>query len=98
MNPYDVASPRVTTALPLEDVMPITLHPAADNAPYIPHGMARMNLFVTFEEEHMETPAIPRYNTREPDHANTLPIRLILLNNEFSAPLPLQSTKLLLFP
>jgi hypothetical protein len=23
-----------------------------------------MNLFDTFEEEHMETPAVPRYNTR----------------------------------
>jgi hypothetical protein len=26
--------------------------------------MAGMNLFNTFEEEHMETPALPRYNTR----------------------------------
>jgi hypothetical protein len=26
--------------------------------------MAGMNLFETFEEEHMETPALPRYNTR----------------------------------
>jgi hypothetical protein len=26
--------------------------------------MAGMNLFYTFEEEHMETPALPRYNTR----------------------------------
>jgi hypothetical protein len=30
----------------------------------MPQGMAGMNLFDTFEEEHMETPAIPRYNTR----------------------------------
>jgi hypothetical protein len=27
-------------------------------------GMAGVNLFDTFEEEHMETPAVPRYNTR----------------------------------
>jgi hypothetical protein len=26
--------------------------------------MAGMNLFDTFEEEHMETPALPRYNNR----------------------------------
>jgi hypothetical protein len=64
MNPYYVASPRVTTALPLADVIPLTPHPAANNAPYMPQGMAGMNLFATFEEEHMETPAIPRYNTR----------------------------------
>jgi hypothetical protein len=64
MNPYDVASPRVTTALPLVDGIPLTPRPAADNAPYMPQGMAGMNLFDTFEEEHMETPAIPRYNTR----------------------------------
>jgi hypothetical protein len=30
----------------------------------MPQGMAGMNLFDTFEEEHMETPAVPRYNTR----------------------------------
>jgi hypothetical protein len=64
MNPNDVASPRVTTALPLADVIPLTPHPASDNAPYMPQGMAGMNLFDTFEEEHMETPAVPRYNTR----------------------------------
>jgi hypothetical protein len=27
-------------------------------------GMAGMNLFDTFEKEHMKTPALPRYNTR----------------------------------
>jgi hypothetical protein len=64
MNPYDVSSPRVTTALPLADAIPRTPHPDADNAPYMPQGMAGMHLFDTFEEEHMETPAIPRYNTR----------------------------------
>jgi hypothetical protein len=30
----------------------------------MPQGMSGMNLFDTFEEEHMETPALPRYNTR----------------------------------
>jgi hypothetical protein len=30
----------------------------------MPQGMAGMNLFDTFEEEHMETPSLPRYNTR----------------------------------
>jgi hypothetical protein len=30
----------------------------------VPQGMAGMNLFDTFEEEHIETPALPRYNTR----------------------------------
>jgi hypothetical protein len=64
MNPNDVASPRVPTAMPLTDVIPITPHPASDNAPYMPQGMASMNLFDTFEEEHMETPAVPRYNNR----------------------------------
>jgi hypothetical protein len=30
----------------------------------MPQGMAGVNLFDTFEEEHMETPAVPWYNTR----------------------------------
>jgi hypothetical protein len=30
----------------------------------MPQGMDGMNLLDTFEEEHMENPAIPRYNTR----------------------------------
>jgi hypothetical protein len=64
MNPNDVASPRVWTALPLMDGIPLTPHPASDNAPYMPRGLSGMNLFDTFEEEHMETPAVPRYNTR----------------------------------
>jgi hypothetical protein len=50
MNPSDVASPRVTTTLPLTDVIPLTPHTAAENSPYVPHGMAGMNLFDTFEE------------------------------------------------
>jgi hypothetical protein len=64
MNPYNVAFQRVTTALPLADIILLTPHPAENNAPYIPQAMAGMNLFNTFEEEHMETPEIPRYNTR----------------------------------
>jgi hypothetical protein len=64
MNPSDLASPRVTTTLPLADVIPLTTHPAAENAHYMPQSMAGMNVFDTFEEEHMETPALPRYNTR----------------------------------
>jgi hypothetical protein len=46
------------------DGIPLTPHPASDNAPYMPRGLSGMNLFDTFEEEHMETPAVPRYNTR----------------------------------
>jgi hypothetical protein len=64
MNPRDVAYPRVATQLPLADGITLTPHPAAENAPYVPQGMAGMNLLDTFEEEHMETPALPRYNTR----------------------------------
>jgi hypothetical protein len=64
MNPSDVASPMVTTTLPLADVIPLTPHPAAESAHYVPQGMAGMKLFDTFEEEHMETPALPVYNTR----------------------------------
>jgi hypothetical protein len=64
MNPSNVSSPRVTPTLPLADVIPLTSHPAAKNAPYVPQGMAGMYLFDTFEERHMETPALPRYNTR----------------------------------
>jgi hypothetical protein len=59
MNPNDVASPRVMAEFPLTDVVTLNPHPASDNAPYMPQGMAGMNLFDTFEEEHMETPAAP---------------------------------------
>jgi hypothetical protein len=62
--PSNVASPRVTTTLSLADVIPLTPHPAAENAPYVTQGMAGTNLFDTFEEEHMDTPSLPRYNTR----------------------------------
>jgi hypothetical protein len=64
MNPRDVSSPRVTPTFTLSDVIPLTLHPAAENPPYVLQGTAGMNLFDTFEEEHMETPALSRYNTR----------------------------------
>jgi hypothetical protein len=60
----DVSSPRVNHTLSINSVIPLTPHPAAENGPCVPQGMAGMNLFETFEEEHMETPALPRYNTR----------------------------------
>jgi hypothetical protein len=60
MNPVDVSSPRVAHTC----VIPITPHPAAESAPYLPQGMAGMNIFDTFEQEHMEPPSLPRYNTR----------------------------------
>jgi hypothetical protein len=64
MNSMDASSLRVTHTLPITSVIPLTPNPAAENTPYVPQGMAGMNLFDTFEEEHMETPALPRYNTR----------------------------------
>jgi hypothetical protein len=64
MNPSDVSSTRVMPTLPLADAIPLTPHPAAESDPYVPQDMAGMNSFETFEEEHMETPALPRYNTR----------------------------------
>jgi hypothetical protein len=64
LNSSDVAPPRVPTPLPPTSVIPITPHPASVNAPYMPQGMAGVNLFDTFEEEHMTTPTIPWYNTR----------------------------------
>jgi hypothetical protein len=82
MNPVDVASPRMDHTLPRISVIPLTPHPAAENAPYVFQGMAGVNLFDTFEEEHMKTPSLPRYNTR-PGHANTLPVRLSFLHHVF---------------
>jgi hypothetical protein len=64
LNSSDVASPRAPTALPPTTVIPLTPHPASVNEAYISQGMAGVNLFDTFEEEHMEIPAVPRYNTR----------------------------------
>jgi hypothetical protein len=63
LNSSDVAPPRVPTPLPPTTVIPITPHPASVNAPYMPQGMAGVNLFDTFEEEHT-TPTVPWYNTR----------------------------------
>jgi hypothetical protein len=63
LNSSDVAPPTVPTPLPPTTVIPITPHPDSVNAPYMPQGMAGVNLFDTFEEEHT-TPTIPRYNTR----------------------------------
>jgi hypothetical protein len=63
LNPSDVAPPRVLSPLPPPTVIPITPHPAAGNARYMPQGIAGVNLFNTFEEE-QNSPAIPRYNTR----------------------------------
>jgi hypothetical protein len=64
LNSSDVAPPRVPTSLPPTTVIPITPHPEAVNAPYMPQRMSGVNLFDTFEEYHMTTPAVPRYNTR----------------------------------
>jgi hypothetical protein len=49
--------------MPPATVIPISPHPASVNAPYMPQGMSGVNLFDTFEEEHMENPTVPRYNT-----------------------------------
>jgi hypothetical protein len=59
-----VCSPRVTHTLSITSVIPLTPHPAAENAPDVPQGMAGMNLVDTFEEEHMESPSLPRYKNR----------------------------------
>jgi hypothetical protein len=64
MTPIDISSPRVAHALSRNSTIPLTLYPAAENPPYVPQGMAGMNLFDTFEAEHMESPSLPRYNTR----------------------------------
>jgi hypothetical protein len=47
LNSSDVAPPRVPTPLPTPTVIPITPHPASVNAPYMPQGMAGVNLFDT---------------------------------------------------
>jgi hypothetical protein len=64
LNPVHVASPRVNHTLPRNSTIPLTPHPAAAISPYVPQGMAGVNLFVTLEEKHMETPSLPRYNAR----------------------------------
>jgi hypothetical protein len=45
-------------------VIPLIPHPAAANAPYVLQGITGVNIVDTFEEEHMETPSLPRYRTR----------------------------------
>jgi hypothetical protein len=60
LNSSNVASPRVPTPLLPTTVIPITPHPASVNAQYMPQGTAGVNLFDTFEEEHMTTPTIPQ--------------------------------------
>jgi hypothetical protein len=62
-NASHVAPPRVPMPLPPTTGIPLTPHPESVHAPYIPQGMAGVNLFDTFDEEHMNTPTVPRYNT-----------------------------------
>jgi hypothetical protein len=97
MNPVDVSSPRVSHTLPNNIVIPLTPHPAAENDPYVPQGMAGMNLFDTFEEEHIETPSLPRYNTRyrARQHSANQDQFLAPL---FSAPLHSQIIKVMMYP
>jgi hypothetical protein len=63
LHSSDVAPTRVHTPLPPTTGIPTTPHPASINAPYMPQGIAVVNLFNTFEKEHPTT-TIPRYNTR----------------------------------
>jgi hypothetical protein len=99
INPSGVASPRVTTELPPSTGITLTPHPASVNAPYIPQGMAGVKLFDTCEEEHMETPSVPRYNTRararqhSAHQAQTLSPRIfcpIAFTNNQNITLPIQ--------
>jgi hypothetical protein len=53
VNPMNVAYPRVNPTLQHHIVIPLTPHPAAANSPYVPQCMAGVNLFDTFEEEHI---------------------------------------------
>jgi hypothetical protein len=50
LNSSYVAPPRLPIPLPPTTVIPITPHPAFVNAPYMPQGMAGVNLFDTFED------------------------------------------------
>jgi hypothetical protein len=65
----------------------------------MPQGMAGMNLFDTFEEKHMKTSAVPRYNTRaiscqhSTNEAHTLTshiLRPIAFTNNQTITLPLK--------
>jgi hypothetical protein len=49
LHSSDVSPTRVHTPLPPTNVVPITPHPDSVNAPYMPQGMAGVNLFDTFE-------------------------------------------------
>jgi hypothetical protein len=64
MNPVHVAYPIVDCTLPRNSGIPLVQHQSAASASYVPQCMAGVNLFDTFEEEHMETPSLPRNNTR----------------------------------
>jgi hypothetical protein len=92
VNPVNVSSTRVNHTLPRHSVLPLTPHPAAANAPYVPQVMTGVNFFDTFEEEHMETPSLPRYNTRA-GHTRTMPTTLSIMHHVFSAPLHSQIPK-----
>jgi hypothetical protein len=103
VNSSDVASPRLPTALPPTTVIPLTPHPASVNAPYMPQGMAGVNLSDTFEDEHMETQAVLRYNTRSlaqqhsAHQAQTLSPRIfspIAFTNNQNITLPIQQNPL----
>jgi hypothetical protein len=54
VNTRHVSSPRVDPTLQQHIVIPLTPHPEAENAPYVPQGTAGENRFDTFEEEHMD--------------------------------------------
>jgi hypothetical protein len=60
MTPLYVSSPRVDNTLTRNGVIPLAPHPSAENVPYVHQGMEGMSLFVTFEDEHTETPSLPR--------------------------------------
>jgi hypothetical protein len=69
-------------------------HPAEANAPYVPQGVARVNLFDTFDEEHMEPPPYPGAPLG-PGHANTLPTTFSIKIHVFSTPLHSQTPYLM---
>jgi hypothetical protein len=69
--PMHVASLRVDPTIPQHNGIPLTPHHSAPNAPYVHQGMAGENLFNTFEEEHLDTPSLPRYNTRARVHQHS---------------------------
>jgi hypothetical protein len=64
VNPRHIASLRVDPTTPHHNVISLTPYPAEPNSPYVHQCVAGENLFNTFEGEHLETPSLPRYNTR----------------------------------